>query len=129
MLKMFIRDHITNQIETYYEYGFKINRMTDSKKYKNPNNEQGWRKKTKNSVYLSLIVNLVLHTYLDYVFCYNYLKKIFCNFSYFFILIKISLTSISIFFVTEISSNLQFSLSNANFQQVFLIQVLKNTAK
>jgi hypothetical protein len=29
---MFIRDHITNQIETYYEYGFKINRMTDSKK-------------------------------------------------------------------------------------------------
>ena len=28
---MFIRDHITNQIETYYEYGFKINRMTNLK--------------------------------------------------------------------------------------------------
>jgi hypothetical protein len=48
-----------NQIETYYEYGFKINRMKNSKnKNKNPNNEEGWRKKTKNSVYLSLIVQV-----------------------------------------------------------------------
>ena len=40
-----------NQIETYYEYGFKINRMKNSKnKNKNPNNEEGWRKKTEFSI-------------------------------------------------------------------------------
>jgi hypothetical protein len=73
------------------------------KKYKNPNIEEGWRKKTKNSIYVSLIVNLVSHTYLDYLFCYNYLKKnIFWNFSHFFILMKIPLTPMHIFFVAGI---------------------------
>jgi len=42
-----------NQIEIYYEYG---SNEKFRKKYKNPNIEEGWRKKTKNSVYLSLIV-------------------------------------------------------------------------
>jgi len=48
----------------YYESNWNIlqiwvqNKSNDKlkKKYKNPNIEEGWRKKTKNSVYLSLIV-------------------------------------------------------------------------
>ena len=68
-----------NQIKAYHDgCRLKINRMIKLKNPKKIQKSQHWRrmkKKTRNSIYVSLIVNLVLHTYLDYVFCYNYLKK------------------------------------------------------
>jgi len=67
-----MRSSYINQIETYQEYRFKINpmiKLKNLKKNKNPNIKEGWRKKTKNSIFVSLIVNLVSYTYLDYVFC------------------------------------------------------------